>query len=108
MPTFSSFLNRQVVKVVKNYLQPACNFFIFAGTKNLRPTTETQAKRGTQRSLTPEQYFLIILVGLRCGLLGIDIASLFEILHAQYSRIETTWLAYLYDLKPGGDLIADR
>ena len=63
---------------------------MYAGTKNSQHTSETQAKRGTPRSLTPEQELFMVLVRLRCGLLSLGISQ------AQYSRIETTWLGFLY------------
>ena len=56
-----------------------------AGTKNSQHTTETQAKRGVPRSLTPEQELFMVLVRLRCGLLGLDAANRFGISQAQYS-----------------------
>ena len=38
----------------------------------------------------------MVLVRLRCGLLSLDIANRFGISQAQFSRIEDTWLAFLY------------
>ena len=57
---------------------------MYAGTKNSQYTTETQGKRGVPRSLTPEQELFMVLVRLRCVLMGLDSA----ISQAQYSRIE--------------------
>ncbi|XP_028406791.1 uncharacterized protein LOC114529234 [Dendronephthya gigantea] len=93
---YTSFPNYTTFKAFFNYLQPACNLLMYAGTKNSQHASETQAKRGTQRSLTPEQELFMVLVRLRCGLLGLDVANRFGISPAQYSRIETTWLAFLY------------
>ena len=93
---YTSFPNYSTFKAFFNYLQPACNFLMYAGTKNAQHSTETQAKCGTPRSLTPEQELFMVLVRLRCGLLGLDIANRFGISHAHYSRIETTLLGFLY------------
>ena len=38
----------------------------------------------------------MVLVGLRCGLLEVDIAHRFSISQSQVSRIWTTWLSFLY------------
>ena len=93
---YTSFPNYETFKAFFNYLQPACNFLMYAGTKNSQHISETQAKRGTPRSLTPEQELFMVLVRLRCGLLSLDTANRFGISQAQYSRIETTWLGFLY------------
>ena len=93
---YTSFPNYATFKAFFNYLQPACNFLMYAGTKNSQHTTETQAKRGVPRSLTPEQELFMVLVRLRCGLMGLDTANRFGISQAQYSRIERTWLSFLY------------
>ena len=69
---------------------------MYAGTKNSQHTTETQAKRSVPRSLTPEQELFMVLVRLRCGLMGLDTANRFGISQAQCSRIEGTWLSFLY------------
>ena len=93
---YTSFPNYATFKAFFNYLQPACNFLMYAGTKNSQHTTETQAKRGVPRSLTPEQELFMVLVRLRCGLMGLDTANRFGISQAQYSRIERTWLSFVY------------
>ena len=93
---YTSFPNYATFKAYFNYLQPACNFLMYAGTKNSQHTTETQAKRGVPRSLTPEQELFMVLVRLRWGLMGLDTANRFGISQAQYSRIERTWLPFLY------------
>ena len=94
---YTSSLNYATFKAFFNYLQPATsNFFMYAGSKNSQHTTEAQAKRGTQRSLTPEQELFMVLLRLRSGLLGLDITDYFGISQAQYSRIETAWLAFIY------------
>jgi hypothetical protein len=69
---------------------------MYIGSNNIEHASETQAKHGRTRSLPPEQELFMILVRLRCGLLGLDIANRFGISQAQYSRIETTWLGFLY------------
>jgi hypothetical protein len=69
---------------------------MYIGSNNTEHASETQEKHGRTRSLPPEQELFMILVRLRCGLLGFDIASRFGISQAQYSRIETTWLGFLY------------
>ena len=81
---YTSFSNYATFKAFFNYLQLVCNFLLCAEQK----IHSIQAKRGTQKSLKPEQELFKVFVPLRCGLLGLDIA--------QYSRIETTWLAFLY------------
>ena len=93
---YTSFPNYATFKVFFGYLQPACNFLMYIGSNNTEHVSETQEKHGRIRSLPPEQELFMILVRLRCGLLGLDIASRFGISQVQYSRIETTWLGFLY------------
>ena len=66
---------------------------MYAGTKNSQHTTETQAKRGVPRSV---QELFMVIVRFRCDLMGFDTANRFGISQAQYSRIERTWLSFLY------------
>ena len=47
--------------------------------------------------MSPEQELFMILVRLRCGLMGPDLAFRFSISEAQVSRIWVTWLEFLYD-----------
>ena len=46
--------------------------------------------------MSPEQELFIVLVRLRCGLMGVDIAHRFCISEAHVSRIWATWLEFLY------------
>ena len=69
---------------------------MYAGSCNTEHAEATLEKHGRQRSLSPEQELFMVSVRLRCELLGLDIANRFGISHAQYSRIETTWLGFLY------------
>ncbi len=69
---------------------------MYAGSCNTEHVEATQQKHGRPRSLSPEQELFMVLVRLRCGLLGLDIANRFGISHTQFSRIETTWLGFLY------------
>ncbi len=93
---YTSFPNYATFKAFFDYLQPACNFLMYAGSCNTEHVEATQQKHGRPRSLSPEQELFMVLVRLRCGLLGLDIANRFSISHTQFSRIETTWLGFLY------------
>ena len=93
---YTSFPNYATFKVFFDYLEPACNFLMYTGSKNTEHTSEVHDKCGRPRSLSPEQELFMVLVRLRCGLLSLDIANRFGISQAQYSRIENTWLAFLY------------
>ena len=93
---YTSFPNYATFRVLFDYLQPACNFLMYTGSKNTEHTSEVHNKHGRPRSLSPEQELFMVLVRLRCGLLSVDIANRFGISQAQYSRIENTWLAFLY------------
>ncbi len=46
--------------------------------------------------MSPEQELLMVLVRVRCGLMGADIAHRFGISEAHVSRIWVTWLVFLY------------
>ena len=93
---YTSFPNYAAFKVFFDYLQLACNFRMYTGSNNTEHTSEVHDKCGRPRSLSPEQELFIVLVRLRCGQLSLDIANRFGILQAHYSRIEDTWLAFLY------------
>ena len=93
---YTSLPNYATFKVFFDYLQPACNVLMYAGSKNTEHTSEVLDKCGRPRSLWPEQELFMALVRLRCGLLSLDIANRSGISKAQYSRIENTWLAFLY------------
>ena len=93
----TSFPNYATFKAFFDYLQPACNFLMYAGSCNTKHVEPRKQKHGRPRTLSPEQeLFMRLLVQLRCGLLGLDVADRFGISHTQFSRIETTWLGFLY------------
>jgi hypothetical protein len=46
--------------------------------------------------MSPEQELFMVLVRLRCGLMGVDIAYRFGISEAHVSRIWVTWLLFMY------------
>ena len=46
--------------------------------------------------MSPEQELFMVLVRLRCGLMGVDISQRFVISEAHVSRIWATWLQFLY------------
>ena len=60
-----------------DYLQPACNFLMYTGSKNTEHTLQVHDKCGRPRSQSPEQELFMVLVRLRCGLLNLDIANRF-------------------------------
>ena len=82
------------------YYLTICNLLVIflctLALKNTEHTLEVDNEHGRPRSLSPEQDLFMVLVRLRCGLLNLDIANRFGISQAQYSRIENTWLAFLY------------
>ena len=105
---FTQVFQTATFKVFFDYLQPACNFLMYTGSKNTEHTSEVHDKCGRPRSLSPEQELFMVLVRLRCGLLSLDIANRFGISQAQYSRIEDTWLAFLYHRRRALPIWASR
>ena len=95
---YTGFQNYQTFQAFFEYLQPACNFLTYAGSsdKYVEYTSESNRKLGRPRSMSPEQELFMVLVRLRCGLMGADIAYRFGISEAQISRIWVTWLEFLY------------
>ena len=69
---------------------------MYAGSCNTEHVEPTKQKHGRPRTLSVEQELFMVLVWLRCGLLGLDVANRFGILHMQSSCIETTWLGFLH------------
>ena len=64
---------------------------------NVEYTSKSTGKMGRPRSMSPEEKVFMVLVRLRCGLMGVDIAYQFGISEAHVSRIWVTWLEFLYD-----------
>ena len=94
---YTGFQNYQTFKAFFDYLQPACHFLNYAGSNsNTEYSIETQQKVGRTRSMSPEQKLFMILVRLRCGLTGPDLAFRFSISETQVSHIWVTWLEFLY------------
>ena len=92
----SGFQNCSTFKVFFYFLQPACNFLTYAGSSNNIEYLEESKKLGRKRSISPEQELFIVLVPLRCGLMGVYIAHRSGISEAHVSRIWANWLEFLY------------
>ena len=94
---YTGFQNYQTFKAFFDYLQPACQFLNYAGSNSSTEySLETQQKVGRTSSMSPEQELFMILVRLRCGLMGPDLAFRFSFSETQVSRIWVTWLEFLY------------
>ena len=93
---YTGFQNYATFKVFFDFLQPACNFLTYAGSSNNVEYSQESIKLGRKRSMSPEQELFMVLVRLRCGLMGVDISQRFGISEAHVSRIWATWLEFLY------------
>jgi hypothetical protein len=93
---YTVFQNYATFKVFLDFLQPACNFLTYAGSSSNVEYSAESKKLGRKRSMSPEQGLFMVLVCLRCGLMGVDIAHRFGISEAHVSRIWATWLEFLY------------
>ena len=78
----------QIMQLLKYFLiiyntHTYANFLMYIGSNNTERASEMQAKYGRTRWLPPEQELFMVLVRLRCGLQGLDIANRFGISQAQ-------------------------
>ena len=58
---YTGFPNYMTFKAFFDYLSPACNHLIYHGSNTVPITDECQAKRGKERSLSPEQELFLVL-----------------------------------------------
>ena len=86
---YTGFPNYMTFKAFFDYLSPACNHLIYHGSNSVPIIDECQAKRGKERSLSPEQELFLVLFRLRCGLLLRDLAHRFSLSERK------TWIAFL-------------
>ena len=93
---YTGFPNYSTFKAFFDYLTPACNHLVYHGSNTAPITSECQAKRGKERSLSPEQELFLVLSQLRCGLLLRDLAHRFNLSESHVSRIWKTWIAFLH------------
>ena len=91
---YTGFQNYATFKVFFDFVQPACNFLTYNGSSNNVEYSAESKRLGRKRSMS--QQLFIILVRLRCGLIGVDISQRFGISEAHVSRIWATWLEFLY------------
>ena len=92
---YTGFPDYSTFKAFFDYLSPACNHLVYHGSNTAPITSECQAKRGKERSLSPEQELFLVLSRLRCGLLLRDLAHRFSLSESHVSRIWKTWIAFL-------------
>ena len=76
---YTGFPDYFTFKTFFDYLSSACNHLVYHGSNTAPITSECQAKRGKERSLSPEQELLLVLSRLMCGLLLRDLAHRFSL-----------------------------
>ena len=96
MQTLNSTQVFQTMQHLKYFLT-ICNLLVIFLCTLVQKTQSIHQKCTTSLGDQGNYHHLfMVLVRLRCGLLSLDIANRFGISEAQYSRIEDTWLAFLY------------
>ena len=94
---YTGFPDYSTFKAFFYYLSPVCNHLVYHGSNTAPITSECQAKRGKESSLSTEQELSLLLTRLRCGLLLLrDLAHILSLSESHVSRIWKTWIAFLY------------
>ena len=94
---YTSFPNYATFKAFFNYLQPACNSLMYAGSCNTEHVEATQQKHGRPRVTIPRTRTVHGISSVEmwgCWDLTLLTGSVFHT--HQFSSIETTWLGFLY------------
>ena len=88
----------ETFKILLDFFMPAAKNLVYYGSKTdvERLIFDDVVKRGPKRSLSLEQEFFLVLVSLRLGLLGVDLATRAGMSQSQMSRIFITWIDFLH------------
>ena len=94
---FTGFPDYETFKIVFDSLGPAATKIVYyKSNTNIDKQSEQAEKRGPKRNLSPEQEFFLVIVRLRCGSLGKDIAHRAGISVSYYSTIFISWVDFLH------------